>query len=73
MALAAIGATSTNSGLVLAQERPAFFNAKDIAEAGIIYGLRFCEPLGDIAPSVAFPHFGEELLVYWGRKRRPVS
>jgi hypothetical protein len=38
-ALAAITAASAKTGLVLAQERPGFFRAKDIAEAGYIYGL----------------------------------
>lgn len=32
-------AVSSRSGLVLAEERPGFFRAKDIAEAGFIYGL----------------------------------
>jgi hypothetical protein len=41
-ALAAITATMAHSGPVLAQtstDRPGFFKAKDIAEAGFIYGL----------------------------------
>ena len=38
-ALAVLAATSTKSRLVRAQERPGFFKAKDIAEAGFIYGL----------------------------------
>ena len=41
-ALAAITATTAQSGPVLAQtsaDRPGFFKAKDIAEAGFIYGL----------------------------------
>ena len=42
IALAAITATTAKSGPVLAQtsaDRPGFFAAKDIAEAGFIYGL----------------------------------
>jgi hypothetical protein len=41
-ALAAIVSAAAKSGAVLAQtspERPGFFKAKDIAEAGFIYGL----------------------------------
>ena len=38
-ALMAAGAAVTNSGLVQAETRLGFFGAKDIAEAGFIYGL----------------------------------
>jgi hypothetical protein len=38
-AIGTIAAATTRSRLVLAQERPGFFKAKDIAEAGFIYGL----------------------------------
>src|SRR5215475_6445497 len=62
LALAAITATTAQSGPVRAQtsaDRPGFFAAKDIAEAGFIYGLPIVMNYGVIYEYAVDRHSGQ--------------